>query len=57
MIFVEKSKTSVTCCEDQEFPNERRNAFIAIVLGLSVIVSYALVRNVISFQISDDPTE
>lgn len=40
--------------EDKEFPNKGRDTFIAIVFGLTVIFSYAVLRAGISIVVEDD---
>ena len=40
--------------EDKEFPNQTRNTFIAAVFGLTALVTYVLLRGVISINIETD---
>lgn len=43
---------------DEEFPHKARNTFIFTVYCLTLIVTYALLRGVISIHISDaDPVD
>lgn len=40
--------------EDKEFPHQVRNTFIAGVFGLTVIVTYALLRGVVSIHLNEE---